>query len=90
LAKVSATIYITKKRKLESKIVDCVFPSNDFHCVGYRFLVVEFEVPHLLVGKIIELRDATFFENIFPMIHAYMTLVHLDKSISRRISLWSQ
>jgi hypothetical protein len=48
-------------------MVDCVFLGYAFHSVGYRFLVVRSGVPDLLVGTIMESRDATFFENIFPM-----------------------
>jgi hypothetical protein len=58
---------ITKKRKLGPKTVDCVFLGYAFHSVGYRFLVVISGVPDLLVSTIMESRDATFFENIFPM-----------------------
>jgi hypothetical protein len=65
LAKVR--VPITKKRKLGSKMVDCVFLGCAFHSVGYRFLVVRSGVPDLLVVTIMESRDATFFENIFPM-----------------------
>ena len=65
LAKVS--VPITKKRKLGPKTVDCIFLGYAFHNVGYRFLVVKSGVPVLLVGTIMESRDATFFENIFPM-----------------------
>jgi hypothetical protein len=65
LAKVS--VLITKKRRLGPKTVDCVFLGYAFHNVGYRFLVVRSGVSDLLVGTIMESRDATFFENIFPM-----------------------
>jgi hypothetical protein len=65
LAKVSMPI--NKKHKLGPKTVDCVFLGYAFHNVGYRFLVVRSGVPDLLVGTIMESRDATFFENIFPM-----------------------
>jgi hypothetical protein len=58
---------INKKRKLGPKTVDCVFLGYAFHSVGYRFLVVRSGVPDLLVGIIMESRDATLFENIFPM-----------------------
>ena len=58
---------ITKKRKLGPKTVDCVFLGYAIHSVGYRFLVVKSEVLDLYVGTIMESRDATFFENIFPM-----------------------
>jgi hypothetical protein len=65
LAKVS--VPINKIRKLGLKTVDCVFLGYAFHSVGYRFLVVKYGVPDLLVVTIMESRDATFFENIFPM-----------------------
>jgi hypothetical protein len=35
--------------------------------VRYRFLVVRSGVPDFLIGTIMESRDTTFFENIFPM-----------------------
>jgi hypothetical protein len=65
LAKV--IVLINKKRKLGPKMVDYVFLRYAFHSVGYRFLVVRSGVPDLLVSTIMESRDATFFENIFPM-----------------------
>ena len=65
LAKVS--VPITKKRKLGPKTVDCIFLGYAIHSVGYRFLIVKSGVPDMHVGTIMESRDATFFENIFPM-----------------------
>jgi hypothetical protein len=65
LAKVS--VPINKKRKLGPKTVDCVFLGYAFHSVGCRFLVVRSGVTDLLVRIDMESRDATFFENIFPM-----------------------
>ena len=64
LAKIS--VPITKKRNLGPKTVDCVFLGYAIHSVGYRFLIVKFRVPDMHVGTIMESRDATFFENIFP------------------------
>ena len=58
---------ITKKCKLGPKTVDCVFLGYAIHSVGYRFLIVKSGVPDMHVGTIMESRDATFFENIFPM-----------------------
>ena len=58
---------IPKKRKLGPKTVDCVFLGYAFHSIGYRFLVVKYEVPDMHVGMIMESNDATFFEDIFPM-----------------------
>jgi hypothetical protein len=58
---------INKKRKLGPKTVDCVFLGYAIHNVGYRFLIINSEVPNMHVGTIIESRDAIFFENEFPM-----------------------
>ena len=65
LAKIS--VPITKKRKFGSKTVDYVFLDYAIHSVGYRFLIVKFGVPDMHVGTIMESKDATFFEIIFPM-----------------------
>jgi len=65
LAKVN--IPISKKRKLGSKTVDCVFLGYAHQSIAYRFLVVKSKVPDMHVDTIMESRDATFFENIFPM-----------------------
>ena len=65
LAKVN--VPINKKHKLGPKTVDCVFLRYAINSVGYRFLVVKSGVPDMRVGGIFESRDATFFENEFPM-----------------------
>ena len=65
LAKVNVSI--PKKRKLGPKTVDYVNLGYAKNSVGYRFLVVKSEVPDQKVGTIIESRNATFFEDIFPM-----------------------
>jgi hypothetical protein len=52
LAKVNVSIF--KKRKLGPKTMDYVFLGYAYHSIASRFLVVKS-------------RDATFFENIFPM-----------------------
>ena len=59
---------IIKKCKLGPKTVDCIFLCYAIHNVGYRFLIVKSGVPDMYVGTILESRDATFFENIFPII----------------------
>jgi hypothetical protein len=64
LAKVNVSI--NKKRKLGPKTVDCVFLGYDIHNVGYRFLIINSEVPDMHVGTIIESRNATFFRMNFP------------------------
>ena len=65
LAKVN--IPIPKKRKLGPKTVDCIFLGYAPRSVGYRFLLVKSEIPDMHVDTIMESRDATFFENMFPM-----------------------
>jgi hypothetical protein len=65
LAKLNVSI--NKKRKLGPKIVDCVFLRYDFHNIRYRFLIINSGVLNMLVGTIMESRDATFFEDKYPM-----------------------
>jgi hypothetical protein len=65
LAKVD--VPINKKRKLGSKTVDCIFFGYAHHRIAYRFLVVKSDMPDMHVNSLLESRDATFFENIFPM-----------------------
>ena len=65
LAKVN--VPIPKKRKLGPKTVDCVFLGYAQRSICYRFLVVKSEIPDMHVDTILESRDATFFENTFPM-----------------------
>jgi hypothetical protein len=60
-------VSINKKRKLGPKIVDCVFLGYAFHIIGYRFLIINSGVPDMLVGTIMESRDAMFFEDEVPM-----------------------
>src|SRR5438128_1340844 len=62
-----ANVPITKKRNLGPKIVDCVFLGYAQWSIVYRFLVVKSDVPDMHVDTIMESRDATFFENMFPM-----------------------
>ena len=45
----------------------CVFLGYASCSISYRFLVVKSEVPDVYVDTIMESRDATFFEHIFPM-----------------------
>jgi hypothetical protein len=62
---------INKKRKLRPKTVDCIFISYAFHNIGYKFLIIKYGVPDMHVGTIMDSRDATFFEDIFPMQEDY-------------------
>jgi hypothetical protein len=56
-----------KKRKLGPKIVDCLFLGYAHNNMAYRFLVIKYDAPKQNVNTIIELRYASFFENIFAM-----------------------
>jgi hypothetical protein len=69
LAKVN--VPINKKRKLATKIVDCVFLGYAHHSTAYRFLAIKSEIPDMHIDTFLESRDVTFFENIFPMKKSY-------------------
>jgi hypothetical protein len=56
-----------KKCKLGLRTMDCVFVGYASCTITYRFLVVKSKVPNVYVDTIMESRDATFFEHIFPM-----------------------
>jgi hypothetical protein len=74
LAKVN--VPINKKRKLGPKIVDCVFLGYAIHNMCYRFLIINSKVPDMVEGTIMESRDATFFEDEFPMKNIPSTCSH--------------
>jgi hypothetical protein len=65
LAKVN--IPIPKKYQLRPKTVDCIFLGYAQWSIGYRFLVVKSKVLDMHVDTIMESRDASFFENMFPL-----------------------
>jgi transposase InsO family protein len=65
LAKVN--VPSNKKHKLGPETVDCVFLRYPFHSIGYSFLIINSRVPYMLVGTIMESRDAMLFEHEFPM-----------------------
>jgi hypothetical protein len=56
-----------KKRKLGPKTVDCAFLGYAHSSTAYRFLLIKFDTPEQDVNTIMESRDASFFEDIFPM-----------------------
>jgi len=60
-------IPINKKRKIGTKIVDCVFVRYSLHSTTYRLLVVNSEVSEISNDIIMESRNVTFFENIFTL-----------------------
>jgi hypothetical protein len=56
-----------KKRKWGEKTVDCVFLGYACNSATYRFLVIKSDFPDVHVNTVTESRDASFFEDIFPM-----------------------
>jgi hypothetical protein len=56
-----------KKRKLGQKPVDCAFLGYAHNSAAYRFLVIKSDFPDVHVNTVTESRDASFFEDIFPM-----------------------
>jgi hypothetical protein len=81
LAKVN--VPINKKRKFGLKTVDCIFLGYAHHIITYRFLVVKSKAPDMHVNSLLESRDATFFENIFPMKNLHViSLLHLNETVN--------
>ena len=64
LAKV--TVPKPKKVKIGPKTVDHIFIGYAQNSNAYRFLIHKSEIPDIHVNTIIESKDASFFENIFP------------------------
>jgi len=65
LAKVS--IQEPKKRKIGPKTVDTIFIGYALDSNVNRFLVINSEISEISNNTIIEVRDAVYFENIFPL-----------------------
>lgn len=65
LAKVN--VPVIKKFKPRPKTIYYVFNRYVAHRIGNRFLVVKSRVPDMKFGANFESKDATFFEEIFPM-----------------------
>ena len=56
-----------KKVKIGPKTVDCIFIGYAQNSSAYRFLVYKSEIPDIHMNTIMESRNASFFEHIFPM-----------------------
>ena len=76
LAKVN--IPAPKKRKLGPKTVDCVFLGYAQNNTTYRFLVVKSDFSDARVHTIMESRDASFFEEVYPMRSASNSETQID------------
>ena len=57
---------IPKKVKIGPKIFDCVFIGYAHNRSAYRFLIHKSEIIDMHANTIIESRNASFFENVFP------------------------
>ena len=57
---------IPKKVKIGPKTVDCVFIGYAHNSSAYWFLIHKSDIPYMHVNTIIESRNASFFEEIFP------------------------
>ncbi|KAH9686503.1 hypothetical protein KPL70_014374 [Citrus sinensis] len=57
---------LNKKVKIGPKTVDYIFIGYAQNSSAYRFLVHESKVPDVHKNKIIESRNASFFEHVFP------------------------
>ena len=57
---------IPKKVKIGPKTVDCVFIGYAHNSSAYRFLIHKSEIFDMHVNTIIESRNASFFEKVFP------------------------
>ena len=64
LVKVMAPI--PKMIKIRPKTIDCIFIGYAINCSAYRFLVYKSDIPDVHVNTIIESRNASLFENVFP------------------------
>ena len=64
LAKV--VVSTPKKMKIGPKTVDCIFIGYAHNSNAYKFLVYESENPDIHKNTIMESRNASFFEKMFP------------------------
>ena len=64
LAKV--VVHLNKKVKIGPKTVDCIFIGYAQNSSAYQFLVHESKVSDVHKNTIIESRNASFFEHVFP------------------------
>ncbi|KAL8093519.1 hypothetical protein AgCh_035404 [Apium graveolens] len=56
-----------KRKKPGPKTVDCIFLGYLETTTARRFLVLKSDIDGIVANTIVEFRDATFFEEVFPM-----------------------
>ena len=55
-----------KKVRIGPKTINCIFISYAHNSAAYRFLVYESNIPDIHQNTIMESRNASFFEDVFP------------------------
>ena len=55
-----------KKVKIGPKAIDCIFIGYAHNSAAYRFLVPESNISDINKNMTMELRNASFFEDVFP------------------------
>ena len=55
-----------KKVKIGPKTIDCIFIGYAHNSVAYQLLVHESNIPDIHKNMIMESRNASFFEDVFP------------------------
>ena len=55
-----------KKVKIGPKTIDCIFMGYTHNNVAYRFLVHESNIQNIHKNTIMESRNTSFFEDLFP------------------------
>ena len=64
LAKVA--VPLPKKVRIGPKTIDCIFIGYAHNSAAYRFLVYEYNIKDIHQNTIMELRNASLFEDVFP------------------------
>ena len=67
-----------KKVRIGPKTIDCVFIGYAHNSVAYRFIVYESNIPDIHQNTIMESRNASFFEDVFPY-RSRKSLVHQNE-----------
>ena len=55
-----------KKVRIGPKTIDCIFIGYAHNSAAYQFLVYESNIPDIHQNTIMESRNASFFEDVFP------------------------
>ena len=52
--------------KIGPETIDCIFMGYAHNSVAYRFLVYESNIPDIHKNMIMESRNSSFFDDVFP------------------------